>query len=156
VGIHGEQHRFLCVLSAAKGFRVTEIATLHRPREHGQGKYGFTRFAKGFLDLLTVWFMTRYERRPQHLIGVTGLLLGLFIAFGMLTGGLGFHTLSVFINSMLIIAVPALMFVGMGLVAEMVAAQKSPHDAYTVTQRVGVCTAGREADKTEQFKETVA
>lgn len=155
VAIHGEQHRFLCVLSAAKGFKVTEIATLHRPREHGEGKYGFTRFAKGFLDLLTVWFMTRYGRRPQHLFGVTGLVIALVVVFSLLAGAVGLSGLASMIQNILWIAVPALLFVAVGLIAEMVAARQSPHDAYFVTERVGVCAADRQSNKTDQIKETV-
>ena len=59
LSIYGELHRFLAVFAAHKGHRVTEIPTLHRPRTTGVGKYGFSRFVKGFLDLLTVTMLTR-------------------------------------------------------------------------------------------------
>lgn len=73
VHLYGEMHRFVPVLATAKGFRVAEIPIQHHPRKHGQSKYGFERFVKGFLDLLTVYFLTGYGNRPQHLLGTLGL-----------------------------------------------------------------------------------
>ena len=74
VKLYGEMHRFVPVLATAKGFRVTEIPVNHRAREHGVSKYGLERLPKGFLDLLTVSFLTGYNQRPQHVIGALGLL----------------------------------------------------------------------------------
>jgi len=88
IRLYGELHRFVPVLAHARGFRVGEIAIAHRPRKFGHSKYGFKRFMKGFLDLLTVKFLTGYGQRPQHLLGTIGLLCflagGLCLAF--LTG----------------------------------------------------------------------
>ncbi len=75
VTIYGELHRFVPVLAHARGFRVGEIEVGHRPRSFGHSKYGFSRFIKGFLDLLTVRFLTHYGQRPQHFLGVFGLFL---------------------------------------------------------------------------------
>ena len=74
VKLYGEMHRFVPVLATAKGFRVKEISVNHRAREHGVSKYGLERLPKGFLDLLTVSFLTGYNQRPQHVIGAMGLL----------------------------------------------------------------------------------
>ena len=74
VRIYGELHRFIPVLAHARGFRVGEVVVKHRPRQHGHSKYGFRRFFKGFLDLLTVTFLTGFGHRPQHLLGTLGLL----------------------------------------------------------------------------------
>ena len=82
IPLYGELHRFIPVLAHARGFRVTELAVNHRPRVHGHSKYGFRRFQRGFLDLLTVMFVTGYGERPQHLLGAAGLF-----CFGV--GGLG-------------------------------------------------------------------
>jgi dolichol-phosphate mannosyltransferase len=79
VRLYGELHRFVPVLAAARGFRVGELAIAHRPRKFGRSKYGFRRFVKGFLDLLTVKFLTGFGQRPQHLLGAIGLL---FFALG--------------------------------------------------------------------------
>src|SRR5262245_37091777 len=73
VRLYGELHRFIPVLAAARGFRVGEIEINHRPRKFGQSKYGVRRFVKGFLDLLTVKFLTGFGQRPQHLLGTIGL-----------------------------------------------------------------------------------
>ena len=73
VRLYGELHRFVPVLAAARGFRVGEIAVGHRPRRFGRSKYGVSRFIKGFLDLLTVKFLTGFGQRPQHLLGAIGL-----------------------------------------------------------------------------------
>ena len=74
IRLYGELHRFVTVLAAARGFRVGEIVVQHRPRRFGASKYGSWRFLKGFLDLLTVKFLTGFGRRPQHLLGGCGLV----------------------------------------------------------------------------------
>ncbi|MDO5552893.1 MAG: glycosyltransferase family 2 protein [Planctomycetia bacterium] len=73
IRIYGEQHRFIPVLAQARGYRVGEKVIAHRARQFGRSKYGFTRFAKGFLDLLTVKLVTGYGQRPQHVLGTLGL-----------------------------------------------------------------------------------
>ena len=73
VEIYGELHRFVPVLAHARGFRVAEIEVHHRPRRHGSSKYGVSRFLKGFLDLLTVRFLTRFRQRPLHILGELAL-----------------------------------------------------------------------------------
>lgn len=73
VRLYGELHRFVPVLAASRGFKVAEIDVHHRKRSHGKSKYGVERFVKGLLDLLTVYFLTGYSQRPQHLLGTFGL-----------------------------------------------------------------------------------
>lgn len=87
VRLYGELHRFVPVLAAARGWRVGEIVINHRERKFGHSKYGLTRIIKGLLDLSTVYFLTGYGQRPQHLLGSFGLL-------GFLTGGLGLSFLT--------------------------------------------------------------
>ncbi len=84
VRLYGELHRFVPVLAAARGFRVGEIVVNHRPRKYGRSKYGWTRFIKGFLDLMTVKFLTGFGQRPQHLLGTVGLASFALGAFGMI------------------------------------------------------------------------
>jgi dolichol-phosphate mannosyltransferase len=74
VRLYGELHRFIPVLAAARGYRVGEVQIEHRPRRFGRSKYGARRFVKGFLDLMTVKFLTGFSQRPQHLLGTIGLL----------------------------------------------------------------------------------
>ncbi|MEE2642583.1 MAG: glycosyltransferase family 2 protein [Planctomycetota bacterium] len=87
IDLYGEMHRFIPVLANARGFRVDELVVEHRKRQHGVSKYGFNRFFKGFLDLLTVFFLTGYRQRPQHLLGTLGMCS--FLAGG---GGLLYLT----------------------------------------------------------------
>ncbi|MGE3822522.1 MAG: glycosyltransferase family 2 protein, partial [Isosphaeraceae bacterium] len=75
VEIYGELHRFVPVLAHARGFRVGEIEVNHRSRKFGSSKYGFSRFMKGLLDLLTVRFLTGFAHRPLHVLGGLGLIL---------------------------------------------------------------------------------
>ncbi|KAB2965147.1 MAG: glycosyltransferase family 2 protein [Thermoanaerobaculia bacterium] len=74
VPIYGELHRYIPVLASRRGFRVGELAVRHHPRKSGVSKYGWDRFYKGLLDLLTVLFITKYTRRPLHLFGVIGMV----------------------------------------------------------------------------------
>jgi len=83
VKLYGELHRFVPVLAAARGWRVGEVVVNHRARQHGYSKYGFRRFVKGFLDLFTVYFLTGFEQRPQHLLGTLGILSFLAGLFGI-------------------------------------------------------------------------
>lgn len=73
INLYGEMHRFIPVLAASRGYQVGEVAVNHRPRQFGKSKYGLARLPKGFLDLLTVCFLTSFNHRPQHLLGTIGL-----------------------------------------------------------------------------------
>jgi glycosyltransferase involved in cell wall biosynthesis len=82
VKLYGELHRFIPVLAFLKGFRITEVKVVHRPRHAGRSKYGIGRLGRGFLDFLTVIFLTTYLKRPLHLFGPAGIaifLVGLVI-----------------------------------------------------------------------------
>ena len=83
IRLYGELHRFIPVLAAARGFRIGEIEIEHRPRKYGHSKYGMRRFVKGFLDLLTVKFITSFSHRPQHVLGSVGLLFFFLGLLGM-------------------------------------------------------------------------
>jgi glycosyltransferase involved in cell wall biosynthesis len=92
VRLYGELHRFVPVLAAARGWRVGEIVVNHRPRKFGRSKYGVTRIVKGFLDLMTVYFLTGFEQRPQHLLGTLGIA-----AFAIGLAGLTYLTITWFL-----------------------------------------------------------
>jgi len=72
--VHGELHRYIPVLAGWKGFKISEIVVKHHPRRYGKTKFGISRFFKGFVDLITVIFTTRYIRRPLHLFGFIGAI----------------------------------------------------------------------------------
>lgn len=151
VRLYGELHRFVPVLAAARGFRVGEVAVRHRPRKFGRSKYGMRRFVRGFLDLLTVKFLTGFGQRPQHLLGAVGL------AFFLL-GGAGVAYLAGYWvvqewqgndpklheRPALIYAVGSLLFgaqlMSMGFLAELIVAYRgggADAQAYSVAERVG-------------------
>lgn len=80
--LYGNLYRFIPILAAKKGFRVTETEITHNPRRFGKSKYKFTKFFFGFFDLLTVLFLLNYKNRPFTFFGTIGSLalgLGTFI-----------------------------------------------------------------------------
>ena len=81
LGLYGELHRFIPVLAALQGARITEVDVRHHPRLHGTSKYGLGRTARVMSDLLLMTFFQKYFRRPMHLFGPAGLLM---VALGLL------------------------------------------------------------------------
>lgn len=77
IRLYGEMHRYIPLLAADLGYRVGEIAVEHHPRKHGQSKYGWERYVRGSIDLLTVLATTRWLAKPGHLFGGIGVVLGL-------------------------------------------------------------------------------
>jgi dolichol-phosphate mannosyltransferase len=148
VRLYGELHRFIPVLAAARGFRVGEIEINHRPRRYGSSKYGVQRFVKGFLDLLTVKFLTGFGQRPQHLLGSIGLVsfaLGcLAMAYLGVTWVIRLWDDSLFLplhqRPLLIYAVAALLLgsqmMTIGFLAELITAyQGRDEDSYSIAER---------------------
>jgi len=144
IGLYGELHRFVPVLAHARGFRVGEIQVNHRSRRHGHSKYGFSRFLKGFLDLLTVRFLTRYSQRPLHIIGGSGLsmmavgLLGMtYLALLWLTpihDPIGNRPLLFYSIALLVVGVQLL---SLGILAELVTAYNiKAIDTYSVAESI--------------------
>ncbi|MDE0011122.1 MAG: glycosyltransferase family 2 protein [Candidatus Poribacteria bacterium] len=79
--LYGDLHRYIPILAHAAGFSVGEVKVKHHPRRFGKSKYGFKRIPKGFFDLLTVLFLTKYRKRPMHFFAGIG---SLFICSGTL------------------------------------------------------------------------
>ncbi|MCW9096772.1 MAG: glycosyltransferase, partial [Ignavibacteriaceae bacterium] len=80
VKVYGELHRYIPVLASWQGFSVTEIIVNHHPRRYGKTKFGMSRFFKGFVDLITVIFVTRYIKRPMHFFGFLGAIHFLLVS----------------------------------------------------------------------------
>lgn len=76
VELYGELHRYIPVLAVWNGFKVGELDVEHHERRHGSSKFGRARFWRGFLDLVTVKFLTTYTARPFHLFGGIGFVIG--------------------------------------------------------------------------------
>jgi hypothetical protein len=75
IEVYGEMHRYVPVLAKWAGFRkITEKVVEHRPRKYGVSKFGWTRFINGFLDLLTIFFIGKFGKRPMHFFGLWGSL----------------------------------------------------------------------------------
>lgn len=136
IRLYGELHRFTPVLANAEGFRIGELPVAHHPRTWGTSKYGWSRLPKGFLDLLTVTFITRYRQRPMHMLGLPGLVtmaIGVLIAL-WLTAEKVFSGAAIGGRPLLLLAVLLIVigaqFFGLGLLGELLAhGANSPREA---------------------------
>ncbi len=85
INVHGEMHRYIPVLAKNAGYtKITEKVVVHRARKYGETKFGMNRFINGFLDLITIWFVGKFAKRPMHFFGLWGTLMfivGFFAAF---------------------------------------------------------------------------
>ena len=90
IEVYGEMHRYIPVIAKWAGFnRIGEKVVVHRKRKYGKTKYGFDRFLKGYLDLLTINFTARFGKRPMHFFGLLGSLL--FLAGFIIAGYLAYE-----------------------------------------------------------------
>lgn len=83
IEVYGEMHRYIPYLAKNAGFgRITEKPVQHQKRKYGVSKFGLERFVNGFLDLLSLWFLSTFGKKPMHFFGFTGILM--FLAGGIL------------------------------------------------------------------------
>jgi len=76
IEVSGEMHRYIPVLAKNAGFgKIGEKVVLHQARKYGSTKFGMERFINGFLDLITIWFLSRFGKRPMHLFGALGVMM---------------------------------------------------------------------------------
>ena len=123
--MYGELHRYIPVLAVWNGFKVTEVPVEHHERLHGSSKFGRARFWRGFLDLVTVKFLTTYTARPFHLFGGIGFgigALGSLILTWMLTSKLLGHNIGArpALQLGVLLVVVAVQMVSLGLLGELV------------------------------------
>jgi len=151
IEIFGEMHRYIPVLAAEAGFRkIGEKVVEHRARKYGVTKYGFDRFIKGYLDLLTIGFITRFGKSPMHLFGSLGTLM--FIIGFIMAGYLGVRKL-VFVshhlraplvtNSPFFFIALAVMIIGSflfltGFLGELVNRNSSERNSYLIKDKVNI------------------
>ena len=84
IEVYGEMHRYIPYLAKNAGFsRITEKPVQHQKRKYGVSKFGLERFVNGLLDLISLWFLSRFGKKPMHFFGFTGILM--FIAGAVLT-----------------------------------------------------------------------
>ena len=139
--IYGELHRYIPALVHWMGYRVGEIKVKHHPRRFGKTKYGASRLIKGFLDLITVTFLTRYIKRPLHLFGALGLLssfvsfiLGLYLLYVKYGLGLKIGDRPLLLLVILLVIL-GIQLISIGLLGEMiVSTTKQPKEGYNIKE----------------------
>jgi glycosyltransferase involved in cell wall biosynthesis len=140
IKVYGELHRYMPVLADWQGFTISEIEVKHRPRRYGKTKFGISRFFKGFIDLITVIFTTRYIKRPMHLFGFFGalsFLIGLIVNGYLTIEWLSGHYLSnrpmLFLGMLLIIV--GIQFFSVGLLGEMMVNNFMSEKEYEIKEK---------------------
>ena len=146
IKLTGGMHRYIPVLAKNAGFKnITEKIVIHHPRKHGDTKYGPDRFVKGFLDLITLWFIHRFGKRPMHFFGLIGSVM-LVIGF-LFSLYLGFDKLFIEKSGRLITQRPEFyialttMIIGSqfflaGFLAEIVLRNKKIKKQYIITEKI--------------------
>jgi glycosyltransferase involved in cell wall biosynthesis len=133
LSLHGELHRYIPVLAQRLGWRVGEKEVRHHPRQHGRSKFGSTRFANGFLDLLLVMFLSGRHRSPLHVFGRLGVIF-LFVGglINVYMAGIWIVESKLRVRPLLlfgvILVILGIQFISMGLLAEMIAGLERPRE----------------------------
>lgn len=138
VKVYGELHRFVPALAHWEGFRVGETIVNHRPRRYGKTKFGMGRFWKGFLDLLTVLFTTRFFRRPLHFFGMIGLVtlfagtvISVWLIVEKILGLTSLGNRPLFLLGVMLVIV-GVQFFSIGLLGEMVSKSGHRDEEYSI------------------------
>jgi glycosyltransferase involved in cell wall biosynthesis len=146
IEIYGEMHRYIPVIAKWAGFgRITEKVVQHRARKYGKSKFGAGRLIKGFLDLITLTFVSRFAKRPMHFFGVIGTLLfvvGFLIAAYLLVAKFVWLEYRMterplFYFGLLAMMMGTQVFVA-GFVAEMISRTSPRRNSYVIEKRVGI------------------
>lgn len=122
--VYGELHRLLPALAQGLGYRIAEIPVTHHPRTYGVSKYGFERFAKGAIDVISVWFLARHSYTPGHFFGkwgVVGILLAAFCGFAGVVEGIAlgsWNALAIWWLGAAIFATGGAIFLAFALITE--------------------------------------
>lgn len=142
VNVYGELHRYIPALAHWLGFKVGETVVNHRPRKFGKTKFGMARYSRGFLDLLTVVFTTRYVSRPLHLFGGWGILsslIGFFISVWLVYekyfNDQPLSNRPLFIVALIMIIV-GVQFVSMGLLGELITRNQQMEKQYSIKEEI--------------------
>jgi glycosyltransferase involved in cell wall biosynthesis len=142
VKVYGELHRYIPMLAKWEGFtRITEKEVRHHARKHGRTKFGFERYLRGFLDLLTVTFLTRFASRPMHFFGtfgtlafLAGFLISLWISIDKLIFGQPIGDRPLLLLGIMMILVGVQMFTT-GLIGQMLVEPRMQRtDTFQITE----------------------
>jgi glycosyltransferase involved in cell wall biosynthesis len=123
--LYGELHRFIPVLAAQRGFRVTEVPVTHHPRKYGVSKYGWRRLISGFFDFLTIMFLNKFGGRPFHLFGFLGaFMMTAGMVFGAYLSALHFQGISIssrpLLNLSVLLIIAGLQLISIGFIADLI------------------------------------
>lgn len=149
IEVSGEMHRYIPVLAKNAGFgKIGEKVVQHQARKYGESKFGMSRFINGFLDLITIWFLSKYGKRPMHLFGAFGVLMfligfistGLIIILKLIKLYSGFPTILVTNNPLFYIALTT-MIIGTqlflaGFLGEIILRTKSNEERYKISKEL--------------------
>jgi glycosyltransferase involved in cell wall biosynthesis len=146
IEVYGEMHRYIPVIAKWAGFtRIGEKAVQHQERKYGKTKYGMERFIKGFLDLLSITFVTRFVKRPMHFFGSLGTLF--FLAGGIISLWIILEKIlriarrdvvdqPLFYLALLAMVVGVQLFLA-GFLAEMISRSSPDRNKYIIRSRLG-------------------
>lgn len=146
IEVYGEMHRYIPLIAKKAGFhKIGEKVVRHQKRKYGETKFGLERFLKGFLDLLTIIFMTRFGKRPMHLFGTLGTLI--FIGGFFIAGYLAYQRFfmegykmtdrPLFFFGLLAMVLGTQLFLT-GFMAEMIARNAHDRDQYLIKSTEGI------------------
>jgi len=151
IEVSGEMHRYIPVLAKNAGFsKIGEKVVKHQARKYGESKFGMSRFINGFLDLITIWFLSRYGKRPMHLFGAFGVLMfiigflatGFIITLKLIKLYSGLPTILVTENPLFYIALTT-MIIGTqlflaGFLGEIILRTKNNEERYKIAKEVNL------------------
>ncbi len=149
IEVSGEMHRYIPVLAMNAGFsKIGEKVVKHQARKYGETKFGMERFINGFLDLITIWFLSRFGKRPMHLFGALGVVMfligfiatGFIIALKLVKLYAGLPTILVTSNPLFYIALTT-MIIGTqlflaGFLGEIILRTKNNEERYKVSDEI--------------------
>ena len=145
IEVYGEMHRYIPYLAKNAGFdRITEKPVHHRKRKYGKSKFGLERFVNGFLDLLSLWFLSTFGKKPMHFFGFTGILMflsGFIIAVILIAaklihqaGGMHFRPVTdqpLFYIALLAVILGVMLFLA-GFICELISRTSSERNKYNI------------------------
>ena len=147
IEVYGEMHRYIPYLAKNAGFeRITEKPVHHQKRKYGKSKFGLERFVNGFLDLLSLWFLSTFGKKPMHFFGFTGILMflaGFVIAVWLIVaklihqaGGMHFRPVTdqpLFYLALLAVVLGVMLFLA-GFICEMVSRTSTERNKYNIKE----------------------
>ena len=144
IEVYGEMHRYIPVIARWAGYtKISEKPVQHYARKYGKTKFGWSRFINGFLDLLSISFVTRFGKRPMHLFGTLGLIsffMGFLILLDLTIGKVFYNEVKmtdrpIFYLGLISVIIGIQLFLT-GFLAEMVSRQSPDRNHYQVEKRI--------------------